>query len=64
MINHQKQADGSLITDGELYWKVTHGIGKMPAYSGRLTDEERWIIVNHLRVLSEEYKQKEASNRY
>lgn len=64
MINYQKQADGSLITDGELYWKITHGIGKMPAYSGRLTDEERWLMVNHLRVLSQEYARQEANNRY
>ncbi len=62
MINYQKQADGNLLTDGELYWKITHGVAKMPAYSGRLTDEERWLIVNHLRVLSEEYLQLQAKS--
>lgn len=37
--------------DGELYWKITHGIGKMPAFAGVLTDHERWLMVNHIRAL-------------
>lgn len=43
---------GSL-TDGELYWKITHGVGRMPSYAGALTDQERWLVINHLRVLAE-----------
>ncbi len=39
------------LTDGELYWKITHGVGKMPSYAGTLTDEERWLMVNHLKAL-------------
>lgn len=39
------------LTDGELYWKITHGVGKMPSFAGILTDEERWLMVNHLRAL-------------
>ena len=39
------------LTDGELYWKITHGVGKMPAFAGKLTDEERWLMVNHMRRL-------------
>ncbi len=37
--------------DGELYWKITHGIGKMPSFAGVLTDHERWQMVNHIRAL-------------
>ncbi|MDD5034901.1 MAG: cytochrome c [Methylococcaceae bacterium] len=39
------------LTDGELYWKITHGVGKMPSFAGKLTDEERWLMVNHMRRL-------------
>ena len=40
--------------DGELYWKITHGIGKMPSFAGVLTDRERWLMVNHIRTLPPE----------
>lgn len=40
--------------DGELYWKITHGIGKMPSFAGVLTDHERWLMVNHIRALPDE----------
>lgn len=39
------------LTDGELYWKITHGVGKMPSYAGILTDRERWLMVLQLRRL-------------
>lgn len=41
------------LSDGELYWKITHGIGKMPSFAGSLTDHERWLMVNHIRLLPE-----------
>ena len=41
------------ISDGELYWKITHGVAKMPSFAGILTDEERWLMVNHMRKLPE-----------
>lgn len=40
------------LTDGELYWKITHGVGKMPSYAGALSDKERWLMVHHLRQLA------------
>jgi mono/diheme cytochrome c family protein len=40
------------LTDGELYWKITHGVGKMPSFAGPLTDEQRWLAINHLRKLA------------
>lgn len=42
------------LTDGELFWKITHGVGKMPSYAGSLSDHERWLMVNHLRLLGEQ----------
>ena len=43
-----------LISDGELYWKITHGVAKMPSFAGTLTDKERWLMVNHVRQLPTE----------
>lgn len=43
--------------DGELYWKITHGIGKMPSFAGVLTDRERWLMVNHIRDLPVEIQE-------
>jgi mono/diheme cytochrome c family protein len=44
------------LSDGELYWKITHGVGKMPAFAGKLTDTERWLMVNHMRRLPPDTK--------
>lgn len=49
------------LTDGELYWKITHGVGKMPSFAGPLTDEERWLVINHMRNLATENKTAAAS---
>lgn len=44
----------SKLSDGETFWKITKGIpGIMPAYdSPRLTEEERWNVVNFVRTLA------------
>jgi len=45
----------SSMTDGEVFWKVTKGItGIMPAGEKRMTEEERWHVVNYLRTLVKE----------
>lgn len=39
-------------TDGELFWKISKGIqGIMPAGEKRMTEEERWNVVNYVRTL-------------
>jgi len=38
--------------DGELFWKITTGKKPMPAYEKQLSDEQRWQVVNYLRVLT------------
>jgi mono/diheme cytochrome c family protein len=38
--------------DGEIYWVVTHGIGKaMPAFKTQLSEVERWQVVAYVREL-------------
>jgi len=46
------------LTDGELYWKITHGVGKMPSFAGTLDDRGRWLMVNYLRHLRAESDRK------
>ena len=40
------------ISDGELYYKITEGHRPMPAFSKRLTDEQRWQLVLLIRSFS------------
>ena len=43
------------MTDGELYWKISKGInGIMPAGERRMSEEERWHVVNYIRTLAKE----------
>ena len=45
----------SSMTDGEVFWKITEGItGIMPSMEKRLTEEERWHVVNYIRTLAKE----------
>lgn len=39
------------MTDGELYWKTTEGRKPMPSYKEKLSDSERWKVINYLRTL-------------
>jgi mono/diheme cytochrome c family protein len=43
----------SAMTDGEVFWKVSKGItGIMPAGERRMSEEERWHVVNYVRTLA------------
>src|SRR5215212_5438096 len=43
------------MTDGEVFWKVSKGIqGIMPAGEKRMTEEERWHVVNYARTLAKD----------
>jgi mono/diheme cytochrome c family protein len=43
----------SAMSDGELFWKISKGItGIMPAGEKRMTEEERWNVVNYIKTLS------------
>ena len=42
-------------TDGELFWKISKGIrGIMPAGERKMTEEERWNVVNYVRTLAKD----------
>lgn len=41
------------MTDGELFWKISKGIrGIMPGREDRMSEEERWNVVNYIRTLA------------
>jgi mono/diheme cytochrome c family protein len=43
------------MTDGEVFWKITKGInGIMPGREKRMTEEERWNVVNYIRTLAKD----------
>jgi mono/diheme cytochrome c family protein len=41
------------MTDGELFWKISEGHRPMPAFKGKLSDEERWQLVDYIRTFSQ-----------
>ncbi len=42
----------STLTDGEIFWLITTGKDPMPSFAQKLTDEERWGLVNLVRQIS------------
>jgi len=53
-IHPAKLSDPNLKTesDGSLFWKITTGRKPMPAYGKRLSETDRWNLVNYIRTLS------------
>jgi mono/diheme cytochrome c family protein len=43
----------SRVTDGELYWKITRGRRPMPGFKDKLTDKERWELVDYIRAFAQ-----------
>lgn len=39
-------------TDGELFWKISTGRAPMPSWQAKLSETERWQLVNYLRMLA------------
>jgi mono/diheme cytochrome c family protein len=39
-------------TDGELFWKISEGHRPMPAFKGKLSEEERWQAVDYIRTFA------------
>ena len=52
-IHPAKLSDPQLSTesDGALFWKITTGKKPMPAYGKRLSETDRWNLVNYIRTL-------------
>jgi mono/diheme cytochrome c family protein len=40
-------------TDGELFWQITRGRLPMPAFDDKLSDEERWQLVDYIRTFAD-----------
>ncbi|HXN99332.1 MAG TPA: cytochrome c [Candidatus Acidoferrales bacterium] len=41
------------VTDGELFWKISHGRRPMPSFQDKLTERERWQLVDYIRTLAQ-----------
>jgi mono/diheme cytochrome c family protein len=39
-------------TDGELFWAISEGHLPMPAFKSKLTEEERWQVVDYIRTFA------------
>jgi mono/diheme cytochrome c family protein len=39
-------------SDGELFWRTTEGRKPMPSFKEKLSDNERWTVVNYIRSLA------------
>ena len=52
-IHPAKLSDPKLASepDGSLFWKITTGKKPMPAYGRRLSETDRWNLVNYIRTL-------------
>ena len=42
-----------LRTDGELYWIITEGHKPMPAFRDKMSDEQRWHLVDYVRAFAQ-----------
>jgi mono/diheme cytochrome c family protein len=47
-----KDSHGEKMTDGEHFWKITTGRGRMASFARDLTEEERWYVVNYINTFS------------
>jgi len=39
-------------SDGALFWKITTGKKPMPRFGGRLSETDRWNVINYVRTLA------------
>ena len=40
-------------TDGELFWKISEGHRPMPSFKKKLSEEQRWQLVDYIRTFSQ-----------
>lgn len=38
-------------SDGALFWKITEGKKPMASFAGKLSEQQRWDVINYLRTL-------------
>jgi mono/diheme cytochrome c family protein len=42
----------SRVSDGELYWQITHGRLPMPAFKDKIDEKGRWELVDYIRTFT------------
>jgi mono/diheme cytochrome c family protein len=42
-----------LVSDGELFWKISHGRRPMPSFQDKLSERERWQLVDFIRTFAQ-----------
>lgn len=40
------------LKDGELFWEITEGRRPMPEFADKLTEQERWEVVDYIRTFA------------
>lgn len=43
--------DFAKVSEGEAFWKTTEGRKPMPSFKEKLSDNERWTVINYIRSL-------------
>jgi len=51
-IHPAKLRESASQSDGALFWKVTNGKKPMPGYGTKLSETDRWTLINYIRTLS------------
>ena len=51
-IDPAKLSDSRSQSDGALFWKITNGKKPMPGYSAKLSETDRWNLINYIRTLA------------
>lgn len=49
------------LADGELYWQITKGRLPMPAFADKLTEQQRWQVVDYIRTFARKPKAQGAA---
>lgn len=52
ILDYRKPESLAPYTDGELFYILTNGMGKMPGEGDRTPEPKRWSVINYLRSLS------------
>lgn len=50
--NFTNRSEMKGLTDGELFWRISVGHRPMPAYKEKLTEKERWQVVDFIRTFA------------
>jgi mono/diheme cytochrome c family protein len=45
----------ALISDGEIFWKISHGRRPMPSFQDKLSEQERWQLVDFIRTFAQRH---------